>query len=200
MHATPETTLCCGEFCRQAAASTGGVKCGLCPLARSYSVMAQSVPVVWEVEDTDIPQPQRDLLAHLSDMTTKLEAFHGERTHLRLLRSATDGDIYQREVVLVLNSSGRLVEFGAITIHLDLLPPLLKVDILRAEVPLGSLLHQHRFAFRSRPKSFIRVEADELISRALALDRPAAHLYGRCNALLTSSGDVLADIVEILPP
>lgn len=199
MRATPEIAVVCGDICRHADTGSRGVKCGLCPLARLYHGMAQGVPVVWEIDDSDIPQPQRDLLAHLSDMTTKLEAFHGERTHLRLLRSTTDGDIYQREVVLVLNNCRQIVEFGAITIHLDLLPPLLKVDILRAEVPLGSLLHQHHFPFRSQPKSFIRVEADELISRALALDHPG-QLYGRCNALLTRSGDVLADIVEILPP
>ena len=199
MHATPEIALCCGDFCRQADASAGGVKCGLCPLARIYHGMAQGVPAVWEIEDSDIAQPQRDLLAHRSDMTTKLEAFHGERTHLRLLRSMTDGDIYQREVVLVLNSSGKPVEFGAITIHLDRLPPLLKVDVLRAEVPLGSLLHLHHFPFHSQPKSFIRVESDELIGRALALENPG-QLYGRCNALLTRAGDLLADIVEILPP
>ena len=199
MRATPEIILTCGDFCRQSAACAGGSKCGLCPLASSYRGMAQGVPEVWEIDGEDIPQPQRDLLTHLSDMTTKLEAFHGERTRLRLLRSTTDGDIYQREVVLVLNTSGQPVEFGAIAIHLDCLPPPLRRDIVRAEVPLGSLLHQHQFAFRSQPKAFIRVEADEVISRALALDHPG-HLYGRCNALLTRTGDVLADIVEILPP
>ena len=199
MLATPDiSSLCCGDFCRKSVAGSSGTKCGLCPLARAYSVVAEEMPTVWEVAASEIPQPQRDLLAHQSDMTTRLEAFHGELSHLLLLRSTTDGDIYQREVVLVLNNSGLHVEFGAITIHLDRLPAPLRRDIGRAELPLGSLLHLHRFAFRSQPKSFIRVEPDAVISRALALEQPG-QLYGRCNALLTPSGEVLADIVEILP-
>ena len=199
MLATPDiSSLCCGDFCRKPAGGSSGTKCGLCPLARSYSAVAQDMPAVWEVAASDIPQPQRDLLAHNGDMTTKLEVFHGDHSHLLLLRSTTDGDIYQREVVLVLNSSGQHVEFGAITIHLDRLPPLLRRDIIQAELPFGTLLHLHRFAVRSRPTSFICVEPDAVISRALALEQPG-QLYGRCNALLTPSGEVLADIVEILP-
>ena len=199
MRATPEPTLLCGDLCRTSDACAGGAKCGLCPLARFYNATARPVPVVWEIDASEIPRLQRELLVHDRDMTSTLEAFHGARTHLRLLRSVTERDICQREVVLVLDGIGRPVEFGAISIHLDRMPSLLRSDIARAEVPLGGLLHTHRVAFQSRPKSFIRIEADEVISRALELEARGP-LYGRCNALLTPSGEVLADIVEILPP
>lgn len=199
MHATPDTHLFCGELCRKSDACTGGTKCGLCSLARVYSATGQSMPVICEIDASEIPQPQRELLVHQRDMTTTLRTFYGARTHLRLLRKEAGNEIYQREVVLALDGSERPVEFGASSIHLDRLPTDVQREILLAERPLGGLLLEHGVKFVSRPKAFIRVEADTLISRALELNGPGP-LYGRCNALLTPAGDVLADIVEILPP
>lgn len=199
MRATPELTLFCGDLCRLSEACAGGAKCGLCPLARVYGATGQSLPTVWEIAAHSIPQPQRDLLVHQRDMTTTLQTFYGARTHLRLLRAETVNEIYQREVVLALDGSERPVEFGAISIHLDRLPRDVQQTIVLAERPLGGLLLERDVQFVSRPKAFIRVEADTLISRALAL-ADAGTLYGRCNALLTPQGEVLADIVEILPP
>jgi chorismate-pyruvate lyase len=194
----PEFTLYCGDLCRQSTAGTGGTKCGLCPLARVYNATAQNLPAVWEIDADEIPQPQRQLLMHQRDMTTTLETFHGARTHLRLLRVETESEIYQREVVLALDGSERPVAFGASSIHLALLPVDAQREIVLAQRPLGGLLLEHGHKFVSRPKAFIRVEADTMIRRALELDGHGA-LYGRCNALLTPQGDVFADIVEILP-
>jgi len=199
MLATPDTHLFCGELCRKSDACEGGAKCGLCSLARVYSVTGQSMPEIIEIAASEIPQPQRDLLVHRRDMTTTLQTFHGARTHLRLLRTEAGSGIYQREVVLALDGSERPVEFGASSIHLDRLPPDVQQEIVLAERPLGGLLLEHGVEFVSRPKAFIRVEADTLIGRALELEG-IDPLFGRCNALLTPQGDVLADIVEILPP
>ena len=199
MLATPDTHLFCGEHCRKSDACDGGTKCGLCSLARVYSATGQSMPEITEIAAAEIPQPQRGLLVHQRDMTTTLQTFHGARTHLRLLRTEAGNGIYQREVVLALDGSERPVEFGASSIRLERLPLAVQREILLAERPFGGLLVEHGVQFVSRPKAFIRVEADSLISRALELEG-AGPLYGRCNALLTPQGDVLADIVEILPP
>ena len=51
----------------------------------------------------------------------------------------------------------------------------------------------------SRPKAFLRIQADEFIRRALRLDGPAV-LYGRRNTLFDPVQRPLAEIVEILPP
>ena len=199
MPAMPETpSLLCGDLCQKSDGSLGALKCGLCPLTRFYVGATWLLPDVMEIDSLAIPQPQQNLLAHERDMTTTLEGFYGDRAGLLLLRSETEGDLYQREVVLVMEQSGRRVEFGAITIHLEHFPLRLRRDIERAEAPLGTLLHRHEFAFLSRPKSFIRVASDPLINRVLALDT-SEFLYGRCNALFTPAGALIADIVEILP-
>jgi chorismate-pyruvate lyase len=195
----PELAFSCGSLCRQSDACARGAKCGLCPLASVYASSSQILPAVWEIAAAEIPQPQRRLLVHLRDMTGTLERSYGARTHLRLLREETENGIYQRDVVLALDGSERPVEFGAISIHLALLPRNVQREVMLAERPLGGLLREHGVKFVSRPKSFIRIEADALISRTLELDAPAT-LYGRCNALFTLDNQVLADIVEILPP
>jgi chorismate-pyruvate lyase len=195
----PECTFSCGSLCRQSDAGAGGAKCALCPLASVYHATSQILPVVWAIDATEIPQPQQRLLVHRSDMTSTLEKAYGARTHLRLLRGETENGVHQRVVVLALDGSERPVEFGAISIHLSSLSGDVRREVVLAERPLGGLLLDHGIKIVSRPKSYIRVEADALIRCALELDG-AATLYGRCNALFTPENQVLADIVEILPP
>jgi chorismate-pyruvate lyase len=203
MPATLETILYCGGQCLAsdgiATCGSDGEKCGLCPLAHFYNAANRALPTVWEVGPAEIPQPYRQLLVHERDMTSTMEKFHGGRTHLRVLRAATRNGVYEREVVLVLDGTNRPVEFGALTVHLDLLPATVRDIIVAGERPFGGVLVEHNIPFSSHPKAFIRVEPDAVIGRALGLTRPV-QLYGRCNALYDAQGRVLADIVEILPP
>src|SRR5947209_1447873 len=126
----------------------------LYPLDRFYTAAGLALPPVHEVEGSDVPEPCRQLLVHDRDMTPTLEAFHGERIHLRVLARQLDGDAYARQVVLTLNGSARPVEFGAIVIHLQHFPPAAREQILEGRRPLGTILHDHRIAHQSRPLSF----------------------------------------------
>lgn len=205
MRVMPETTLYCGGNCQQTGAArscadTCGGKCGLCPLAGFYTTAGKPLPGIREIAAAEMPDPYRRLLVHDRDMTTTLESFHGVRTHLRLLSSKSDGGVYRREVVLVLAGFEKPVEFGAVAIHLELLPSDARQAVMNAQRPLGGVLVGCGVKFTSRPKAFISIEPDEIISKVLELERRATTLYGRCNALLDAQGRVLADIVEILPP
>ncbi len=203
MPATLEKTLYCGGNCQVTGSAAGcgpsGEKCGLCPLAHFYTAADKAIPAVWEIAVEEVPQPYRQLLVHERDMTSTLERFYGTRTHLRVLRSATRAGVYEREVVLQLDGSRRPVEFGALTVHLELLPAKVQAIIKEGHRPFGGVLVENGIQFSSHPKAFIRVEPDGVIGRALELNQPA-QLYGRCNALYDAQHRVLADIVEILPP
>ena len=209
MHDTLEKVLYCGGQCQPtgsiAVCGSDGEKCGLCPLAHFYTAAGRAVPTVWEIAEEEIPQPYRQLLVHGRDMTSTLERFHGARTHLRVLRAGTHNSVYEREVVLALDGSDKPVEFGALTVHLDLLPADVQAIIIAGQRPFGGVLVNHGVKFSSHPKAFIRVMPDAVIGQALGLDagpasRSAMVLYGRCNALYDEREHVLADIVEILPP
>jgi chorismate-pyruvate lyase len=171
----------------------------LFPLDVFYARAGLVLPPVQQVEGSDVPEPCRQLLVHDSDMTPTLEAFHGERIHLRVLARRLDGDAFSRQVVLTLNGSARPVEFGAIVIHLQHFPPAAREAILEGRRPLGTILHDHGILHQSRPLSFIRVTSDSLMNEALHLQEPRA-LYGRRNVIRDRDGNELANIVEILPP
>jgi hypothetical protein len=51
----------------------------------------------------------------------------------------------------------------------------------------------------SRPKAYLKLEADELIGGALRVER-GTFLFGRRNTLFDPQMQPLAEIVEILPP
>src|SRR5207247_1720059 len=103
------------------------------------------------------------------------------------------------QVVLVLDGDERPVEFGAIRIQLKHLPPEARQLVLESRLPLGRVLQDFCVEHSSQPVAYFVVRADALIGEALRA--PAfQRLYGRRNRLLVSSGEVLAEVVEILPP
>jgi chorismate-pyruvate lyase len=171
----------------------------LYPLDEFYARAGLALPSVDPVEGGEVPEPCRRLLVHDSDMTPTLEAFHGERIHLRVLAWRIEGDDCSRQVLLMLNGSERPVEYGAIVIHLGHFPPAAREEILDGQRPLGTILHDHRIQHQSKPIAFIRVGPDGYVSRALGLKEPGT-LYGRRNVIRDAAGNELANIVEILPP
>lgn len=171
----------------------------LFPLDEFYRTEGLLVPSVTEVRGDQVPEPYHHLLVHNRDMTPTLEVFHGERIHLRVLRRRLEDDRLWREVVLTLDTSGRPVEFGAIVIHCDCFPSLAREEILLGHSPLGTILADHAIQHTSSPHAFLRVHADALIADALRTnaDQP---LWARRNVLSGTKGEILADILEILPP
>jgi chorismate-pyruvate lyase len=151
------------------------------------------------VEAPEIPPPYRRLLAHNADMTTTLEAFHGEALALRVCGREETNDAYCREVVLALQSSDRPVEYGAICIHLRRFPRRVQGMIRTEEHPFGRILQNESIAHLGWPQAFFVVGADLHMSELLGLDKPAL-LYGRRNVLLNHRRQLLAEVIEILPP
>jgi chorismate-pyruvate lyase len=169
------------------------------PLNEFYAARSTPLPVISHVQATEIPEPYKSLLVHGTDMTSKLEAFHKSKIHIQPLARHTTDNEYFREVVLVPEHSPKPVEFGAIKIILDLFPNEAQQEILNERRPLGQILTQHKIAFSSRPRAYLRVASDHFIQTALSLDAEA-FLYGRRNTLVDAWDRPLAEIVEILPP
>lgn len=169
------------------------------PLGEFYARQRRPLLPHQPVAPAAVPEPQRTLLVHNSDMTSTLEEFHHGRIHLRVLSSHHDEGAYWRESVLELDGSNQPVEFGAIKIHLRHFPEPWRTQILEEHRPLGGILNASGIAYTSRPSAYLRFESDDFIADALRFSgRPA--LYGRQNTLRGPGGEVLAEIIEILPP
>lgn len=169
------------------------------PLDDFYARVGRALPKISPINGADIPEPQRTLLVHDTDMTPTLEKFHADKIHLRVLHSEERDGAYYREVILKLNSTKIPVEFGAIKIYLDLFPAAARRSILQEDLPLGTLLAQFKVKHSSRPKAYLKIDADDYICHSLSL-KPGQTLYGRRNTLFDPRQRPLAEIVEILPP
>ncbi len=169
------------------------------PLDEFYALAGRTLPLIETVSGDEVPEPYRQLLVHERDMTPTLEAFHGETLHLKVLGRELRDETYFREVLLVGDRTGNAVEFGAIKINLGLFPPAARRQILEELYPLGHILQELSVVHSSRPKAFLRIQADDFILNAFGLT--GSHgLYGRRNTLADPQQRPLAEIVEILPP
>ncbi|MDB6056075.1 MAG: hypothetical protein JWN25_3598 [Verrucomicrobiales bacterium] len=169
------------------------------PLDSFYALRHAPLPHMEFVDGTHVPEPYRRLLVHQSDMTSTLERFHQSSISLNVIRCEAQGAFYFREVLLLLDSNSKPVEFGAIRITLDCFPPEPRNLILAAKLPLGRILNDWKIPYISKPKSFLKIESDPILNDMFRLSTPAT-LYGRRNTLSLPDNTVLAEIVEILPP
>lgn len=147
-----------------------------------------------------MPEPQRSLLVHESDMTSTLEEHHGEALEISLLAHRRDEDALWRRVVLVGRESGRIHEAGAIRIALAPFASAARWEILEGRRPLGAILARHGVEYRSRPRLFFGLRSTPRSDVLLGFAGGGRRLYGRRNVLETPAGETLAEVVEILPP
>ena len=167
------------------------------PLADFYT--GRALPEVRFIEAARIPQVYRELLDHSNDMTSTLQRFHDEEIRVHVIERRRDDSCYEREVLLVTRNTRKTVEFGAIRILLERFPTGAQREILRAEMPLGAILRSFGIEYESKPRAFFEIESDDNMNAALTLSETHI-LYGRCNEITNTDGQVLAEIVEILPP
>jgi chorismate-pyruvate lyase len=193
---TPALTQTTGSNRSKATNSVTGC---LDPLLDFYRLAKRPEPVTEWISPDQMPVPYRELLVHDSDMTSTLEMFHGESLHLNVLSRRNVGGVIHREVLLLLNSSDRPVEYGAIQIHLDPFPEGCREEILSGQRPLGAILNDSGIAYISQPAGFFQIEPDDFLRKSLQLPKPVPCLFGRRNTLRKIGGTVLAEIVEILP-
>jgi chorismate-pyruvate lyase len=171
----------------------------LYPLNEFYEEAGLGLPEVERIEAGQMPEPYKSLLVHRHDMTPTLEKFHQQPIHLRMLKHRHRGEVFSRQVLLLLDTSQKPAEFGAIKIYLHHFSRRAQQLILEGQRPLGSILSSERISHTSHPKAYLQLTSDATISEAL-LTKESIPLYGRRNVLLSSSQQTLAEILEILPP
>ena len=186
------------ETRRSTAGGRGPRRSGLLyPLDLVYQRAGIAVPHVEVAQPDDIPLPYRSLLVHDSDMTLTLERHFGGRVMLRPLSTFTLRGSYFRRVLLVQEYAGQPVEMGAIRMELDAFGDKIRQQIVRNEIPLGRILRDGRFAYKSRVKAFLQVTPNPEMMGVFWMREPRT-LYGRRTEIIRH-GAKIGDIVEVLP-
>jgi len=171
----------------------------LYPLTEYYRDYDIPMPRFEPVQPEVMPEPYRHLLVHDADMTGRLTDFHGESLFLNVIDKNTLRGVLVRRVVLCGTETNKEVEFGEIIIHLNRFESEVRDLIEEAKIPLGGIIVEHQVEFISSPSHFLKITADKMIAECLATTI-GRDLYGRKNKLTNSRGEILAEIVEILPP
>ena len=169
----------------------------LAPLVFFYG-LGSARPRVTFIPAEQLPEDERWLLAHDGDMTSRLREFHKSEIDLEVHAKQKVGEYLVRASVLNRRSDGIPVEFGAIGIHVDVLPENAQKLVIEGHVPLGGILERERVPFTSHPSGFFRISVDSRLAELLGATAGQV-LYGRCNELRHGDGRVLADVVEVLP-
>lgn len=174
----------------------------LAPLHRFHDDTDLDKLALEPIRASDLPEPARHLLDHTGDMTSRLQAHHGEPIQVQALavQFPADGShVYAREVLLRTLETDQPVEYGAIEIHLDVIADsAVRESILVAREPLGGILEKAGISMISQPTAFFKLQADAILAAHLGLSA-SAELHGRRNQLCLADGLVLAEIVEIVP-
>jgi len=169
----------------------------LAPLRFFYGLGSES-PRVTFIDPSDMPETERWLLVHASDMTPRLHEHHGAPITLDVHAKSRIGDYLVRASVLKRQDNQTPVEFGAIGIHLGGFDEVSREMILGGHVPLGGVLQQLTVPHSSHPCGYFRIEIDHRLAALLGAVEGQT-LYGRCNELKHGDGSALAEVVEVLP-
>jgi chorismate-pyruvate lyase len=146
----------------------------------------------------EVPPPYGGLLVHEHHMTVTVEAFHGDLVNVRILDRQQSDDWYARKILLTLQGSGRVVQFGIMRIHLRHCSRAVREEIIAGQTPLGRILIQHDVLRRIEPRAYLRVIPGEAMMRWFGLQRRQP-TYGRL-AIIHCNGQPAVDLLEVVAP
>jgi hypothetical protein len=170
------------------------------PLADLHLDAMLLMPNAISVPGDAVPMPFHELLVHRSDMTSTLSRFHGSAIQLQVLQQTIEVSSILRAVILRRCRDNQPVEYGAIRIFLKHFPDDAAAVLRAGMTPLGTVLSDFNIPYISNPLGFFRMHTSIEIANSMELDSSGDVVYGRRNRHMTPLGDVLADILEILPP
>jgi chorismate-pyruvate lyase len=150
------------------------------------------------VPPEEVPPPYHQLLVHEHHMTVTVEAHHGDLVNVQILERRQDADSYARKILLTLQKTGKVVQFGIVRIRLDYCSPQVRAAIVEGKTPLGRILIEHNVLRRIEPTAFLRVVPGPAMMGWFGLDQPTP-TYGRL-ALIHCDGQPAVELLEIVIP
>jgi len=145
-----------------------------------------------------VPEPYHRLLVHEHHMTVTVEAHHGRRVELRVLDRRHQPPWYGRKILLLLEGTERVVQFGIMRINLDFCNEAVREAILREDTPLGRILIQHNVLRRIEPTTFLRITPNKEMTEWFGLDETRV-TYGRL-AYIHCDGKPAVELLEVVRP
>jgi hypothetical protein len=159
---------------------------------------ADDMPEYEPVAADEVPSPYHQLLVHEHHMTVTVEEHHGSLVDVRILARRQDNDSYARKILLALQSTGRVVQFGIMRVHLRHCSAAVRAEIVAGRTPLGRILIEHDVLRRIEPTGFLRVLPGRALREWFGLKEPK-RTYGRL-AFIHCDGVPAVELLEIVAP
>jgi hypothetical protein len=159
---------------------------------------ADDVPEYDFVPAEQVPAPYHRLLVHEHHMTVTVEKHHGDLVNVQVLARRQTGDAYARKILLTLQKTGKVVQFGIMRVNLGLCTPAVRNTIVAARTPLGRILIQHNVLRRIEPTAYLRVVPSPAMMKWFGLSQPRP-TYGRL-ACIHCDGRPAVEVLEIVAP
>jgi chorismate-pyruvate lyase len=145
-----------------------------------------------------VPPPYYELLVHPHHMTVTVEKHHRDLVNVRILQRCQVGDSYARKILLALQGTGRVVQFGIARVHLQYVNPAVRDEILAGRTPLGRILIQHDVLRQIVPTAFLRVRSWPAMAKWFGREGEWT-TYGRL-AWMHCDGQPAIELLEIVAP
>jgi hypothetical protein len=159
---------------------------------------AGDVPDCEIIPADQVPQPYYGLLVHEYHMTVTVEAHHGDFVDVVVLNRYRDDDVYARKILLALQRSRRIVQFGIVCVDLTCCSLPVREEIIAEKTPFGRILIKHNVMRRIEPTAFLRVEPCPAITKWFGIDPPRP-TYGRL-AIIHCDEQPAVELLEIVAP
>ncbi len=151
-----------------------------------------------EIPAKQVPQPYSDLLVHEHHMTVRVEAHHGDLVDVVVLDKHLDNDHYARKILLRLQKSRQIVQFGLVRINFKYCTQQVRDEIVSERTPLGRVLIQHNVMRRIEPTAFLRIKPGPEMMQCFNLDQPR-DAYGRL-AIIHCDEQPAIELLEVVTP
>lgn len=145
-----------------------------------------------------VPPPYHDLLVHEHHMTVTVEAHHGDLVNVNILERVHKGDLYARKILLTLQKTGRVVQYGIVRVDLSVCSPEVRAEIVAGQKPFGRILVEHNVHRRVEPTAYLRMTPGPEMMGWFGLDSPRP-VYGRL-ALIHCDGEPAVELLEVVAP
>jgi hypothetical protein len=159
---------------------------------------ADDVPEYEIVPGAAVPAPYQGLLVHEHHMTVTVESFYKSLVDVRILTCRQSADDYARKILLVLQSDGRVIQFGIMRIILGYCSPAVQAAIVAGKTPLGRILIEHDVLRRIEPTAYLRVMPGRAMMEWFRLSEPLP-TYGRL-AYIHCNEQPAVELLEIVAP
>jgi hypothetical protein len=118
---------------------------------------------------SELPAPYGSLLAHNHHMTVTVERFHRSPVDVQVLQHHQRGAWYSREILLITQTTRRIVQYGIVRIRMDHLSPQIRSEIESQRQPLGRVLIDHGVMREVKLGGLYRVVPSNILARCLGL-------------------------------